>query len=405
MNMIYDIECTKKAFDAAIRIDDKDTEYRVKGKDHLRLIVYQTKKALLVRKCWQGKRYSKTVGTFPTGYKNFERLAHAYCEKIEAGELNNLASRVTLNRFFDKIYIELSKKKNKTWKSDLQRFNDYIRPQIGEIILPEIRSYNIQACLNALPERLSDSTHDLVRALLSVIFSLAVKYELIDKNPVKVVAARNNCTVNTRLLTDAELAAFIKACLVECDPSKESFSFHALCLLLMMFTGMRIGNCCSLRKDMIAPDQSCLYLPDTKQGKPQTIYLSKQAQWVVKTAYDASWGDYLFPSALKSNAPISYPRSVFVRICKRAGIAVNGSDHPIQAGFPIEPFNMHAGRKVFCSHVLKATGDIRLASALLGHSTLSVTEKHYAFYQDNRLSGVVDQVSDSLLIDIPNFPS
>jgi integrase len=403
--MIHDIDGTKKAFEGATQIDGKDTEYRVRGKAHLRLIVYQTRKALLVRKCWQGKRYSKTVGTFPTGYKNFERLANAYCEVIEAGELNKLANRVSLDRFFDRVYIELAKKNLKSWKSNLQRYNDYVRPVIGSMLLPDIGSYYIQACLNALPERLSDSTHDLVRALLSVIFSLAERYELIIKNPVKVIAARNNCKVNRRLLTDGELEAFIKACLVECDIKGDNFSFHAMCLLLMMFTGMRIGNCCSIRKNMISADQTCIYLPETKQGEPQTIYLSKQAQWVVKTAYSASWNEYLFPSAIKKTSSIAYPRSVFVRICKRAGIAVRGSDHPIQVDFPIEPFNMHVGRKVYCNHVLKATGNIQLASSLLGHSSVAVTEKFYAFYHDSRLSGVVDQVSDSLLEHVPDFPS
>ena len=60
---------------------------------------------------------------------------------------------------------------------------------------------------------------------------------------------------------------------------------------------------------------------------------------------------------------------------------------------------------MFCSHVLKATGDIHIASGLLGHSTISVTEKHYAFHQDKRLSSVVDQVANSLLTDITDFPS
>ena len=403
--MIYDIECTKKAIAAAVQIDDKDTEYRVIGKAHLRIIVYKHRKSLLVRKCWQGERYVKTLGTFPWGYKNFERLANEYCEKVEAGELGRLSRIVTLNLFFDKVYIVSAKKSKKSWKSDSQRFDDYIRKQIGEMSLSNIRSYDIQTCLNALPSRLSDRTYDLVRALLSVIFSLAVNYELVDKNPVKVVKARNNCKVNTRLLTDAELEAFFKSCLVECDPTQECFSFHAMSLLLMLFTGMRIGNCCSIQKNTIAHDFSCIYLPNTKQGRPQSIFLSKQAQWIVKTAFDASWNDYLFPSALKANAPISYPRSVFIRICKRAGIAVKGSDHAIQKGFPTDPFNIHVGRKVFCSHVLKATGDIHIASGLLGHSTISVTEKHYAFHQDKRLSSVVDQVANSLLTDITDFPS
>jgi len=404
--MFIEIDYTKKAFEAAVRIDNKDTEYKVKGKAHLRLIVYKNRKSLLVRKCWQGKRYPKTLGSFPTmTLKTFERLANEYCERIEAGELNKLSRRVTLNRFFDRIYLELAKKNKKSWKSDEGRYKLYVRGVIGNNWLEDIKSYSVQCLLSGLPEHLSDSSHDLIRALLSSIFSLAVKYELLDKNPVSVVPARNNCKVNTRILTEAELIAFIQSCLTEADPAKDNFSFHAMCLLLMIFTGMRIGNCCSIRKDMISPDYSVIYLRDTKQGKPQTVFLSKQAKWVIKTAASLSWNDYTFPSSLKDDAPISYPRSVFVRICKRAGIAVNGSVHPIQAGFPNEPFNIHAGRKSFCSHILKLTGDIKLASTLIGNSTLSVTAKHYAFFHDERLKNVVENVVDDMTANVVNFPA
>jgi integrase len=404
--MFIEIDYTKKAFETAVRIDNTDTEYKVKGKSHMRLLVYKNRKSLMVRKCWQGKRHSKTLGSFPTmNLKVFERLAHEYCERIEKGELNKLSRRVTLNRFFDRIYLELAKKNKKSWKSDLGRYNLYVRGEIGEYWLGDIKSFGVQCLLSDLPEHLSDSSHDLIRALMSSIFSFAIKFELLDKNPVSVIPARNNCKVNTHIPTEAELIAFIKACLVEADPAKDNFSFHALCLLLMIFTGMRISECCSVRKDMIDPDYNAIYLANTKQGKPDTKFLSKQARWVVKTAASASWNDYVFPSTVKDNLPISYPRSVFVRICKRAGIAVNGSDHPIQDGFSTEPFHIHAGRKSFCSYVLKQTGDIRLASTLLGHSTLSVTEKHYAFFHDSRLQNVVSAVADDMTASIVNFPT
>lgn len=404
--MIHDIEFTKKAFDAAKRIDGKDTEYRVIGKPHLRLIVYKNQKSLYVRKGWRGKKYGLTVGTYPIGFKQFERLGNEYCAKVEAGELGSLAARASLSRFFDKAYFPLAKVNKKSWKSDKQRFDTYIRPVIGHYSLNDMQKVlSVQNCLLELPSHLSDRTHDLVRALLSSILSLAIRYELIDKNPVKLVPAKNNCKVRTRTFTDAELEAFIRSCLVECKPDSDSFSFHALCLLLMVLTGMRISECYTAKKSMVAPDLSAIYLPNPKQRKPHTVFLSKQAQWVVKTAMEASWSEWLFPSALKQDEPIAYPRSVFIRICKRAGIAVKGGDHPIQDGFPKEPVSPHCGRKAYCSYILNQTGDVRLASKIIGHSTLSVTEKHYAFYQDARLQSVVRDVAGEMTANISAFPT
>lgn len=404
--MFYDIELTKSAFDKAQQVDGKVTEYRVKGKEHLRLIVNNVKRTLTVRLCFQGRRRSKAIGTYPhMRLSTFERLANEYCEHIQSGELNALAFKVTLTTFFYDAFLKLAQKNGKrSWKDDEGRFRLYVKDIIGHMILANIKSYHIQSLLNNLPDHLSDGSHDLIRALISVIFSTAIKYELLDKNPVKIIPARNNIKVRKRTLTNTEYVPFIKSLLIECDPSSDNFSFHCLALLLALLTGMRIGNCISLRRDMLSGSRDKIFLTsdDTKQKKTQTVPLSKQATWVINTAISMSWNEFVFPSTINTESSISYPRSAFRRVCKRAGIKVSGENGDVDYITSDEPLQIHSLRKSFCSTVMRNT-DLVQASFLLGHSDISVTRKHYAFYQDEQLAETVGGASDSMLAGIPEL--
>lgn len=405
--MFYDIDFTKKAFDNATRIEgEAQTEYRVKGKAHLRLIVYQTKKALVVRGCFRGNRKSKTLGYYPImQLSTFERLANQFCERLQAGDASAIAMSLKYAVFFIKVYIEYAKAKGKkTWETDLSRFKLYIEKVIGHLCLADIKAYHIQALLNNLPEHLSDRTHDLIRALISVSFSVAIKYELVDKNPCVAVPAKNNCNVVERVPSQDEVTAFLNAALVETDVESDQFSLACLCLLLALFTGIRIENSQSVRLDMLSADGLSLFLPDTKPKKSQRIYLSEQARWVVAQAKKVTHSEFLFPSTKSKTGHIGNPRSTFIRICKRAKIACKGSVHEINPAFNSEPLKIHCLRKAFGSFVLNTTADMEMAKTLLGHSNVTVTQKHYAFHNDERLLNAVNVTSDALTASIPNFP-
>lgn len=405
--MFYDIDFTKKAFDNATRIEgEAQTEYRVKGKAHLRLIVYQAKKALVVRGCFRGNRKSKTLGYYPImRLSTFERLANEFCERLQAGSASALAMSLRYTDFFIRVYIECAKAKDKkTWDTDLSRFKLYIEKAIGQLYLADIKAYHIQALLNNLPKHLSDRSHDLIRALISVSFSVAIKYELVDKNPCLAVPAKNNCNAVERVPSQDEVTAFLKAALIETDVDSDQFSIHCLCLLLALFTGIRIENSQTARIDMLSADGLSLFLPDTKPKKSQRIYLSEQARWVIAQARKVTDSSFLFPSTKSKTGHIGKPRTTFIRICKRAKLACNGSTHEVNPEFEQAPLTIHSLRKAFGSFVLNATSDMEMAKTLLGHSNIAVTRKHYAFHNDERLLEAVNVTSDALTQSIPNFP-
>jgi len=411
--MYHEIEFTKNAFTKAIRINDKDTEYKVKNKNHLRLIVYKSKKTLMVRHNFNRGRKSKRIGTFPMMHLlAFETLANDFIEAIESGGNYSLALKATQDQYFYQIYLPDAKKNKRSWADDESRYRLYVSPVIGKLVLAKIRPYHIQNLLNSLPEHLSDRSHDLIRALMSVIFNKQIKQELININPCRTTTAKNNCNAVERYMGELEYTAFIKSCLVEADIASDQFSIQSLCLLFALFTGVRIDNCITLDRSMLSSCKTEVYLPTTKPNKPQTIYLSTPTQWVIEQALLVSESEFVFPSILGQTGHITHPVSSFRRICKRAEIACAGSNHTINKQFPTDNFKIHCLRKTFATVVLNNfsvgggnhLSSLEVASQLLGHANTSVTKQHYAFSDNKNLKLAVEVAAQVLLKNISNSP-
>lgn len=411
--MYHEIEFTQSAITNAVRIGGKDTFYQVLNHKHLHIRVYENKTTLAVQHTFEGKRLNKRVGTFPMmKLTTFKQLADELVEKMESGGNYSLGLRVTLDDYFHQVYLPDAKKNKRSWSDDESRYRLYISPKIGQIKLAKIKPYHVRNLLSSLPEHLSNRSHDLILALMSVTFNKAIFHEVIDKSPCRTSKPIGSCNVIERYMDEPEYTAFINACLFEADVTSDRFTLQSICLLFALFTGVRIGNCISLTRSMLSKCKTAIYLPatHTKTKKPQTIYLSTFAQTIVQRALSVSDDEHIFPSEIGSTGHISKPNSSFRRICKRAGIACAGSDHTINSNFPTETLSIHCLRKTLATVVRNnySTGvvldeeSIKAACALLGHSNSNVTTTHYAFSNGNLEKHAAEVASQTLLKSISN---
>jgi len=397
--MVYDIKLTAKAVKAAKRVDDQDTEYRVVGKPHLRIVVCKTQVSLRVKTNVRNRRKCKTLGIFPfMTLATFERLGDEFYEK-ELHSKHPQFRDVTLDQFFYEVHLPIAKKTIRTWKGVEALYVNHIQEALGHCALENIQSLDVQQVLNGSASDGSDATFNRVRAVVHRSFTLAVNFGLLDRNPCKAIPARKEDNVVERVMCSAEVTGFIRACL------SQSASLQHLSLLLALLVGGRIGNIISIEKEAIAPDLTHVIFKKTKSGKHQLVPLSEQARWVVQRALSLSdeGSPYLFPSSRTRTGFIAYPRNAFQRICAEAGIAVTGGKHPITPGFPSEPLTIHCLRKTFSSAVLEYTKDLHCSSTLLGHSDIKVTQR-YAFTSQARLAEAVNGASQLMACDVPNFP-
>ncbi|GAA0695323.1 hypothetical protein GCM10009104_23770 [Marinobacterium maritimum] len=399
--MYHDTTLTKKALDNLQRINGQNTEYRVIGKPHLRVIVYRNKKSLVVRACVGGRRTCKTFGPYPLiDLRTFERLGDEWYRQQLSHDGTDY-SNVTYDQFFFELHLPYIQQRNTDWRKVEQMYRRYVQPHIGHLSFQGIRTHQFMKVLNAMHEQgLSPATKNRVRSLMHRSCVLGVKFGVLERNPCSAIEQYIEDNVVERVLTPPEATAFVRAALLE------SNSLHGLALLLDLFIGGRIHNVISLTKNEVAPDLSTVVFTKTKAKRKQVIPLSDQAKWVLQQALELSdpGSPFVFSSTRSRTGHIGYPVSVFRRICERACIAVTSGNHALNPSFPREPLTIHCLRKSFGSAVLAHTGDIHCSSKLLGHSSVEVTSSRYAFYQQARLQDAVQGAAEVMTQDVPNFP-
>jgi integrase len=141
-------------------------------------------------------------------------------------------------------------------------------------------------------------------ALLSGIFSVGVRHGLIRENPVRAVT-RYPERSRDRFLTREELPRFLEA-LRSTDDEFRDF------VLLCLYTGARCGNVLSMRWQDV--DGSVWTVPRTKNGRPQRVYLCREAAEVLERRRRAELlGDHVFQRR-------AIPHKRWRTLCKRAAV-------------------------------------------------------------------------------------
>lgn len=346
--------------------------------------VGKKRKSLYVDFWYRNQHFQRKLGIFPALTVDvFLRDAECIYREILSGGV--LPTKCTLSRFFIDHYAPMIKVKNRSYLDDVERYKNHIHPILGDIDMAEIRAIQIQKLLDMLAKILAPATVNHVRALLHRMYEVAIRYDFVNTNPVKKTERLNVDNVNNRILTLQEEERFIQVCL------EESSNPSAMCLLFSLFAGPRITNNCEIKWDHVDLDRKTLLLVKTKSDKQHLLPLSNEAVYVLNMMQTLRVGPYIFSKHPRGLEPISYPRSVFTRLCKKAGISTTGALHNGRESFPAQPVTIHSLRKTNVSRLLQKHNDIYLCKEILGHSDVKVTGR-YAFYLPEQLKNSVDGV-------------
>lgn len=127
-----------------------------------------------------GKKYTKTIKCDKKSVQ--EELARFI---IEIKDKNCPTSSITFIKYSQKWLDEYARPKLalKTIQGYKDYLNNRILPELGGMKLQNIKAYNIQQFLNNLTNELSTCSIKKYKALLSIMFNTAVKWQIIDFNP------------------------------------------------------------------------------------------------------------------------------------------------------------------------------------------------------------------------------
>ena len=210
---------------------------------------------------------------------------------------------------------------------------------------------------------------------LRVFFNYLERNYIIRKNPMKRIRQLRTNRQPKVYLTDDEL----RRLLTRFDRSYFSEHRDYMMILLMLDSGMRLGECSTLLVSDLELHRKRVNLraEETKGRRERTVFFSPKTEkalrsWLqYKDRYVES--DYLFP-VKEHGGPIGVGNfeSNFRKYIQRTGLN--------------EDYSPHCLRNNFAKRCLMNGMDIYTLSKILGHSSVTVTEQAYLDINDDDMS-------------------
>lgn len=320
------------------------------------------------------KRYvSRTV----RGSRKDAETALANLIRAQETGLDLSATRLTVSAFLDRwLQVSQERVKPRTHFRYAELIRLHINPTLGATQLAKLRPLHIEELYGMLRKRgLSGTTVLHVHRVLHAAFNQVVKWQLLDRNPADAVKAPRKTSQEAVSLTAQQIPALRQA--VE-------GSQLALPTLLALGTGMRLGEVLGLRWQDVDLESATARVRQTLQ-----ITMQFDTPKSHRSVRSLTLPGFLV-DALRSHKKVQNERRLLLGeswrdldlICERGdGLPLRPDTISKQFGTAMKAAGLHITfhglRHTHASLMLSAGADLKVTSARLGHSSISITADLY----------------------------
>lgn len=352
------MKLTKRNIDA-IKRPDRQEEYRDPELKGFTLIAYASgRKQFTVRYRFNGKRRSIKLGDYgaetpDSARKKASKLLADISNDVDPHEVAQLKRDMPTFNEWAKEYMAEAEKRMKR-PDQPKRYIDMAKERFGKKKLNAVTRADIQNQMKQLQKSgRTNAVANQYHARLRSCFAEAVSEGLIDKNPCAGIKRYPEPLPRSRTLTDKEMKKTLKA-IDKLDNQFAQTVFH-----MLIETGCRKSEALAAKWDDINFADLIWRLPDTKSGHPQIIPLSKSIAAKLRLLPRTD-SPFLFPGTGKTGhlADVKKPWEIVREAAK------------------IPDVRLHDVRRTFGLHIARRAG-LHVASKLLRHSSIKVTESHY----------------------------
>ena len=248
----------------------------------------------------QGKNKRFTLGTFPelSLAKARELATLKYATVKEGGDPHQEKKEYQEAETFDdlwKTYLrhpETKACKEATRKENQRKYDQLIKPALGNMKVVDIRRKHLNTLLDSYAEKAPVSANRL-HALLSVVFNrIALEKEWIETNPMPVKKPFSKEKARSRTLTDKEICDLWKH--LEENIFKQN---PPDILKMILLTAQRPTEVMGMTWEEVNMDEAVWTIPEnrTKTGNIHMVPLSKQVMAILRNR-ESNNSPYVFPS-------------------------------------------------------------------------------------------------------------
>ncbi len=256
----------------------------------------------------------------------------------------------------------LSVHTRRAYRQDLEEFRTFLAQDSATALrVTEVDTLVLRRYLACLHRKNRRSTIARKLSALRSFFAYLVRQGVMTINPGELIATPRQEKYLPKTLTVDEVFA-----LIEQQGGSELLICRDRAILEVLYScGLRIGELTSLNVDSIDNEQGLVWVQG-KGGKERLVPLGRQARAALERYLDmrveAQDHDALFLNYRGGRLSARSIERNFKQLLLKAGLVKDASPHSL--------------RHSFATHLLDGGADLRAIQELLGHVSLSTTQKY-----------------------------
>ena len=325
-------------------------------------------KRFLFRYTYNRRKCSIGFGRFgdinvATARKLAQKYRMALNEGINPKVDRNCPTRLTIDEFFQQHYLPSIKKRKKSWRDDVYRYDTHIAPKFGHLLYQDLRTIDVQQLhlkmtdtINKYGNLYAPATANQVLMILKSLTKYAVSLGVVDTDvclPVKLFRLNN---ARTHFLTTFEIKRLLKVCR---EYSNRTIAAYIATLAL---TGLRCGEVSNIKVKDVDIKKRIIHIPITKNFKPRTVFITDYLLSFIGNVPLKPDNPYLFAGKVKGQ-PLRSVRKTFFKLLKRAQVNSDG-------------ICLHSLRHSVASNLASENISLRLIQEQLSHRSIISTQRY-----------------------------
>jgi len=291
---------------------------------------------------------------------------------------------LTLDQFWVDHYLPFATPRKRSIKRDEQIFRLQIQPTLGKLKLNAITRQQIQT-LAAMHRNkgLSAASADHVSKLCRRLLSLAVQWEMLEKNVASRIELFNEDNQIEHYLENEQLQRLVTV--LKTYPARNV----ALLCMFLLSTGCRVNEALTAQWRLVDRQNRSwkVSAPNSKSGKSRVVPLSDSSLDVLNQIGTEGKHDYVFINP-DTEKPYTHIRHTWIRIREKAGMPW---------------LRLHDLRHSMASMMVNAGRSLYEVQQVLGHADSRVTQR-YAHLSAKTLQDAANSASLKIMEAMKQMP-
>jgi integrase len=309
-------------------------------------------------------------------------------ESEESERQRHEKENITFKQYFEATYypVSLSSKKKNSFSQEEAHFRLWLNPVIGNKPLKEISEFDIiRVCKKLEKAGRSQRTSQYVLATFRQVWHHARKsgFVNIDSPTKEVIKKLNYDNRRQRFLSHADANRLLEAL------RSENITLYSMALL-SLHTGMRASEIFKLTWGCIDIERGLILILDTKSGRNRTAFMTEDVKAMFREMKPKAHDHLVFvwTKGTDKNMPLRSIPKPFRKVVKQLGFNDGISDRR-------QRFCFHSLRHTMASWHAEAGTNLYVIKELLGHSTITLTER-YSHLSNNPLLNATKALENSI---------